>query len=79
MKYHAIITIVDDKNNEITRMVKDEDNQIDLSRFNLILHDFHIGSLYIPEGREVCQLFEETKKVCQLIAETKGGTEEGKV
>lgn len=59
MKYHAIITIVDDKNNEITRMVKDEDNQTDLSRFNLILHEFHIGSLSIPEGRELNQLIEE--------------------
>lgn len=59
MIYHAIITIVDDKNNVITRMVKDEDNQTDLSRFNLILHEFHIGSLSIPVRRELNQLIEE--------------------
>lgn len=61
MKYHAIVTIVDDKNNVITRMVKDEDNQVNLTRFNLILHEFHIGALSIPEGREVNQLIEEGK------------------
>lgn len=61
MKYHAIITIVDDNNNEITRTIKHEDNQINLPISNLIIHELHIGTLSIPEGREICQFIEEAK------------------
>lgn len=61
MKYHAVIIIVDDNNNEITRMVKDEDNQLNLAISNVIIHELHIGTLSIPEGREMCQFIEEMK------------------
>lgn len=49
MKYHAIITIVDDKNNEITRIAKDEIGQYNLPENNVVVHEFHIGVLSIAE------------------------------
>jgi hypothetical protein len=61
MKYHAIIIIVDDNNSEITRIVKDENRQFDLPKTNMIVHDFYIGKLTIPEGQEMCQFIEELK------------------
>ena len=61
MKYYAVIIVVDDKNNEITRMVKDEIGQYDLPKTNVIVHEFHIGILSIPEGREMCQFIEDMK------------------
>lgn len=61
MKYHAVITIVDDNNNEITRIVKDEIGQYDLPKTNMVVHEFHIGILSIPEGREMCQFIEDLK------------------
>ena len=57
--YHAVIIIVDDNNNEITRMVKDEDNQFVWPKTNMIVHKFHIGVLSIAGGREMCQFIEE--------------------
>lgn len=59
MKYHAIIIIVDDNNNEITRFIKHEDKQFDLPKTNSIVHDFHLGQLLIPESREMRQFIEE--------------------
>lgn len=61
MKYHAIITIVDDNNNEITRMVKEEVRQYEMPKNNVVFHEFFIGALSIPEGREMCQFIEEMK------------------
>ena len=61
MKYHALIIIVDDNNNEITRMIKDEDRQFDVPKTNMIVHAFNIGPLYIPEGREMCQFIEDMR------------------
>ena len=61
MKYHAVIIIVDDNNNEITRMIKEENRQFDLPKTNMIVHEFHIGTLSIPEGQEMCQFIEEMK------------------
>lgn len=59
MKYRAIITIVDDKNNVITTIVKDEERQYEMPKNNMIIHDFHIGFLSIPEGRELNYWIEE--------------------
>lgn len=61
MKYHAVITIVDDNNNEITRMIKDEEGQYNLLEKNVIVHEFYIGILSILDGREMCQFIEEVK------------------
>lgn len=59
MKYHAIITIVDDENNEITRIVKDEERRIFLSSNNLIIHEFRIGPFSISECCELRRGMEE--------------------
>ena len=61
MKYHAVIIIVDDDDNEITSIVKDEDSQFVFTKSNMIAHEFHIGTLTIPEGREMCPFIEEMK------------------
>lgn len=61
MKYHAVITIVDDNHNEITSLVKDETRQFELSINNVIFHEFYIGTLSIPQDREMCQFIEEMK------------------
>lgn len=61
MKYHAIITIVDDNNNEITSMVKHECRQFNLSKSNVLVHEIYVGTLSILEGREMCQFIEEVK------------------
>lgn len=65
MKYHAVIIIVDDNNNEITRFVKDENGQFVFPKSNMIAHEFHIGTLSIPEGREMCQFIEEMKDIAK--------------
>lgn len=61
MKYHAITIIVDDNNNEITRMIHDENRQFVLPKTNVIVHEFTIGTLSIAEGREMCRFIEEVR------------------
>lgn len=61
MKYRAIIEIVDEKNNVITSMVKEEQRQFEMPKNNVIIHEFFIGALSIPQGREWCQFIEEMK------------------
>ena len=61
MKYHAVITIVDDNNNEVTSLVKHETRQFEWPKNNVIFHEFYIGTLSIPQGREMCQFIEEMK------------------
>lgn len=55
MNYHAILIVVDDNNNEITRAVYEEKQQMVMPNTNMIVHDFYIGGLRVPECKEVSQ------------------------
>lgn len=61
MKYHAIIIIVDDNNNEITRFKSDEYEQINIPPYNMIVHKIFIGGLNIAESREMNQFIEDMR------------------
>ena len=53
MKFHAIITIVDDNNKEITRFHKEEDEQFKEPLNNTIFHKFNLGHYSIAESQEM--------------------------
>lgn len=61
MKYHAIIIIVDDNNNEITRFKFDETEQINEPLYNMIVHKIFIGGLNISESKEMHQFIEDMR------------------
>ncbi len=62
MKFHAIITIVDDNNKEITHFHKEEDEQYEMPINNTIVHKFHFGHYSIAETKEMRNFLDNIKE-----------------